>query len=459
MFMKKAALSVFILLLLCPKLFSADLVENPNYKEFYKDWNWYTTTKDPWKSRQFVYDSNYVRWAYDVDTGTLQVSYGVFFTNTPNEDYFIDMVVGNQLGICEQKLEYKSFYMIWECEVKIKNEDIVWEYKLKNLIKNSEWEILRGEILKFNVSGYDSGFSWKNIQIDSLDSESSNQNLIISWWFYWGITELYDTFELRLYELNDNFSKKRIQWDKIDLRYNSEKSVLEFKWELEKFWPEDKEKIYYEVIDKNNKVIWKWDFVHISQVGNDEEIDWRAFKTGLEHNQEENYWNLRVHLWWIDLKPRGTYSIVIDTKGGPKKYKWELLYDNSKKELYILIKYEGSRDKQSFTYKIQWSTWIKIAEGNLKLGSANNRYTLSKQNTINKDTPDSKQVKDKTKLELAIDDFVEKQKEKYPNTWDLVKRLEEIQIVFTTYAKKNVKYTSVVEEINKLIQWKIEQLQ
>jgi len=52
----------------------ANYVENPDYKEFYIDWNGYTTTEDPWRSRQFIYDSNYIRATYDEDTSILKVS-------------------------------------------------------------------------------------------------------------------------------------------------------------------------------------------------------------------------------------------------------------------------------------------------------------------------------------------------------------------------------------------------
>lgn len=94
------------------------------------------------------------------------MSYGVFFNREPKEEYFIDMVIWNNLWICEQMLDYKSFYMrmwIW-----YKKEEIVWAYKLKNIIMDSQWENLHKNLLEVQVDWYKKDFSWNDIILNNV---------------------------------------------------------------------------------------------------------------------------------------------------------------------------------------------------------------------------------------------------------------------------------------------------
>jgi len=367
------------------------------------------------------------------------------------------MVVWDNLEICEQKLEYESFYMKWECQVQIANTDIVWEYKLKNIILDQEGNILRKELLKFDVPWYEEDFFWEDIQIDYFDRKSVSDSLMVSWGFYHDITELYDSYRLRFYEINSDFSKKRIEWENLELKYNSEKSVLEFSAEIKNFWPKNNDKVYYEIVNKYANVVWWWEFFYITEKWGDDDINWKGFEWGVLYDHKESQWYLRVYLLWVSSEPNDTYSITIDTKWESQKYDWILSYDDKNQELYLLVAYDGKRTKQNFTYKIRWSSPINVGEGSFRISQKENiSISGSSKEYISEKQSIEDEKKDKSKIEVAIDKFIEKQEKKYPDIEELVNNLELTQQALTLYAQKNRKYISIIEEINIIIWLRVE---
>jgi hypothetical protein len=60
-----------------------------------------------------------------------------------------------------------------------------------------------------------------------------------------------------------------------------------------------------------------------------------------------------------------------------------------------------------------------------------------------------------SKLELAVDRLIEKQQQKYPETQDLKDNLNLTIKVLNIYAEGNMGYKSIIDELNSIIQTRI----
>lgn len=459
--MLKKLLTITLTILLISTQTFAEYVENPDFKEFHTNWNGNSTSENPWKSREFLWDKNYARAEYDENAQVLKVMYGVFFTNTPNEEYSIDMIVWNDLAICHQTMNYKSFYMKGECTLDVKDDDINWAYKLKNIILDQDWNILHKELLEAKVAGYENNFSWKNISINVFERDEWN-TMNISGGFYHDISELYEGHRIRFYKKDAVYWNMKLQWDNLDLYYNTWSIGLEFDATLKNVNPEGEESFYYEILDNNSNAIGSWIFKY-DFTKNEDSINWKKLEWDAYYDTDKNHLLIKAYVDWVLSKPYEQYTISIATKGWGVRYSWEILFDEENKQVYSIIEFRWKDKKYSFEYQIQNESYRVIEEGIFKIEVDYKKkwfteHVIKEQNNTSLETEEHKEEKSLSKVEVAINNFVEKQREKYSDDNELIEKLQKTQKVLELYAEKNTKYSSLVTEINSILQQKIDEL-
>ncbi len=421
------------------------------------------------------WDEWYILWTYDETSETLSIKSLISTDESITHRYSFEVKILDQE--CRGIYEYSSFQLSWSCDFSIPKDSLESLSKVKIIIINELNEVVEETVGVIELPWYESSFSWDNLKVES--SYSTLDGILgMNWNICHDISELYNGYRIEFgsiesyKQVGDAVIKTVPTFKKefyTTLTYNNKTNCLEFVANKKNIWSIDDSVAYgLRVYDNDNSEVWEG-IVRLVIKGedNDEYINWNTFSLDYIYDREANKVNILVYLPNINEAPSDTYSIEIDKK------ERELIYDSNKKQLYITYEIYHNRLKNDrdirVDYVIRWSDYQKRGDGriNIRMDYHKNSYDSSLEEESKIEIEEQKReeisidpVVESTlsPMEIAVNEFIVRQRVKYPDDQELKDNLILTTKLLTKYGDSKPKYKSIIKELNALILQRVEDI-
>ena len=403
---------------------------------------------------------------YNIETEILSLHSSVFSDGDTWEEFWFEMIVWDEK--CNETYSYNSFQLSWKCGIEVFEDKIQWLYKGKIIITSEDEDILYSNTFWIDIKGYDSNFSWRDFQTNSY-YDKTKWELKLSWYLNHDVTELFDGYKIKLWSIDTsivhNYKGWKVHYDvepffndeySSSLTYDAENNRLQFsiyekyKWSLK----EDEFGYAFKVFDTEDEEVWSGvlSFTVFEQQQEDD-INWKIVEGDSYFNEDEWLLYIKAYLTGINTSPNNKYSLFFS-----KDKNYIFNYDAARKELAVIysVVYDKLKSDRSRTiwYSIKDGNYQTIDDGRFKIYVDYDKTDFSDVTPLQEQESVNEQ-QEPSKLELVVDRLIEKQQQKYPETQDLKDNLNLTIKVLNIYAEGNMGYKSIIDELNSIIQTRI----
>ena len=202
----------------------------------------------------------------------------------------------------------------------------------------------------------------------------------------------------------------------------------------------------------------------------DMKINWKLLQGDVYYNEDDRQIYVKSYIENVNSKPIPEYYIEVSKSGWSVPVKGIFQYDSENKQLYAVTQLRYYKDHESRKLNLHYKVKLDsnfIDNDQLKMridfdktsfddvGNVNQSPSIEESST-NKESVE--QISTPSKLEIAVDKFILKQRKKYSNTDDLKNHLSLIITLLEEYIQKKPEYKDIIEQLNIIIQSRIDDM-
>jgi len=295
---------------------------------------------------------------YNESNETLNIKLWVNVSGKTKSDYKIKFKIANDT--CETGLifSYGTYKVQWECDVKIKKEDMKGLFRVDATITDTDENTDENKEIRFEVKWFDDGLTWENLKTKAI-YDNDREKL--------EITFFYDELKTepgRDYTVELDFEGKKHD---TKMKYSSSDKEIASTF---KIYINDKKlkssyKIRFKILSDNlngdEKTIYKGtDKIKVTIPKTSDDFDWKDLDVSWIYDEKSKKLIITMKLEDISEKPIRKYTadIKIIDKDYDERFKW----NKNDKELVATFKIRINPDELDNDYDVN----IKITDDKKK---------------------------------------------------------------------------------------------